>query len=248
MIFKIFIVFLLVFIWCRFYVHDLAEALLYASAVTILFGIGFVIKEMKKQKQIVLSKSSKTTKQQFDDFLIFNTQKENIEFFNEYINGKECSEGVIEITPNNYFVPHFTVATVTKDELVKIIKSLTNLEKMEKVTICGVSFDRSCQMFAEQVVGKEIKLLTGGQFFQQYNLDAQKIKPKVHIRNSKSIGWKMFIQMLVDGKNAKGYFASSLFLCFASFIIPYNIYYIVFASILLIMSMVCFGQKNKKNT
>lgn len=94
---------------------------------------------------------------------------------------------------------------------------------------------------ANKIPDKKIVLLDSKATFiklvKPYNFYPEDLK---EIEFSTKPKFKEILKASISKKRAKGYLVASLILLFSSFIIRMNIYYVVFSSILLLLSLVSF--------
>jgi hypothetical protein len=136
---------------------------------------------------------------------------------------------------------HFTIKPFLADDLVNIWAT-TKSENASKIVVCTNKADKDAFKLASLVIHKTI-ILEKQDFYTKlvkpldYSLPPDKL---VVVKNNTSSNIKSTLKQVLSRKRSKGYFISSILLLFSCLIVPYNLYYLIFSSILLLLAISSF--------
>lgn len=231
--------FLAFFAWINFFIRNIFLSIFLALFLTCtIFIVMYLLKSKKKQKsihaqdsQIALTKfklaiqSCSTQKLTLMlKQLIPNNSEVKIKSGNLHFNLNGC---------NYAFVPHFQ--KLDDAQLLNLIRNLNT----QNITVFCISFDKQAEYICSVFKDKTIQLIDLAKLYSAFvnkgiQIDTDNIdltKPKISVKD--------VLKNSLQPQKSKGYFVSGLVLLFTSIIIPYKIYYVVFSSMLLILSIVC---------
>ncbi len=247
MLFRLVLIFLIAFVWIRFYVDSLSLAIFITSIVTLV--VDFVIKifsSRRDEKQKLKEEELKKIDIYANTF-IFNDDKFCVDFFYKLAKTrhnaiKKKEYVLIEHDSGEKVVlfPYYTFRKFNTDDLVFTLNSIKNLQA-NKLVLCTNDFENDALKFAN-MVGKKIILLNKKQVYlkllKEYNFFPQ--EKLIELKTTQKNKIKELLSFSLSRKKTKGYFLASVVLLLSSFIMRYNIYYIVMSSILLLLSLVSF--------
>lgn len=243
--FKLFIIFLISYIWCLRIIKKRVYAIILAIAISIgaYLLINFFIKRKNKKSAIKSAEQEKV--KQYTSALIFNTTSQNVNFFYDLASTRHKAEKrpdfvkILHPDGNVLLFPIFKFASLTSDDVIAIYNK-TKRQKTKRIVICTNTVDQSVYKLCE-ILDKKICLLdyseTYSKLLKEYNLYPE-IKEQSKKLNKTS--YKDILTRSLNKSKAKGYFVSSLCLLFSSFFVRYSIYYIIVSTLLLVLSLISF--------
>lgn len=240
---KCFLIFLILFIWLRYLFNSLWLSLLIAFAVTLFVElISIFIKKKKGDKTNLKIKEKEEAEMMF--FSLSN-DTDYMEFFSKLVKSRHSStlkyKRYIYITHQDntrvVLYPHLKYQTLNIDDIVSIIGSIKkNIDRL--VIVCN-DYNKDILNYTYNY-DFEIVLLDKYQTYQNLYKEYD-FYPIITINKKASKQtFKDFLSMTFNKNKAKGYLISALALLVASFFVRYNLYYNIFATILLIFALFSF--------
>lgn len=244
LLFYFLILFLLSFVWIRYFVHNNAfmimVCLIISACTTILIAIAKIKKNSKQNttnKEICLAKD-------FSLEMLYLTKKEQclklcslLSIQNE--NPKE--DYILKGT--TIIKPMYEKFECNQLDLIKFIATIKH-KKVEQIIFCAPTFDESTKNFKNQYNNIQTKLINENQL---YSLVLKPLNYKSNLIKLSKISKKEKLKTLCgiafNNKKTKSYIFYALTLFCFSFFYRYNIYYIVACSIFLIFAL--FSKFNK---
>ncbi|MBQ8749250.1 MAG: hypothetical protein IJW32_05975 [Clostridia bacterium] len=248
--FEVIIVLLLSLIWCRYFIDSLVWSLIATFLVSALISFG--IAHRKHKKAILTNEKLLSNKkmEQFRNYLLFTNPSEILEKVKRKTGGETICNNLI-ISKDRIVILFNREKAVTKDEIITLIQNI-DTTKITIIKILALNIENECSNFVKNIsnIRFEIELINeiANNYYEE-EIKADEIEDKIKIRFKQNaiITLKTFLQMFINPKNAKGYLFSAIILVFASLIVPQKIYYYIFASILLILSLTCKILKSKQS-
>lgn len=231
---------LIFFAWINFFIRNIFLSFLFSvflSAVTIFFVIYF-----KNRK---INKSNLKTNEQLSiakfKFAIQSSSSAKLVSILKQLVPKNCITkvklGNIFFTENGkerVFIPFYS-QDLNDTLLLNLIKNIN----ISNITIFCSNYTKEAKYISSIFNNKTITLVS---LDDLYSLTSQK-KIKVDTENidltKPKVSIKEILKNSIRKDKAKGYFISGLVLLFTSLIIPYKIYYVIFSSILILLSILC---------
>lgn len=244
--FRLLLIFFLIFIWIRYTVESLTLSIILTVFCTLLTD--FLIQYLLNKKKYINSiKASEIKKlKSVINYFIFNENKDNLTFFYNLVSKKHLA-----VKKNNFIIinhdndnnvilyPYFTFKNFSVDDLIFILNKTKKL-CFSKIVICSNNFDTDCKSFITKI-DKNILLLDGEQTYlnllKPYNCIPENIPNE---KKDNQIKFKHLFKNSLSRNKTKSYFFASIILLISSFIIKFNIYYLIISSILLILALISF--------
>lgn len=253
-IFKNTLVFFIAFIWIRFYIKTLYLSLFLSVIITLLFGLVITLKNQKNLNTKKLTcEENKQISICTNEFL-FSNHFTNLNFFNKLANKKHTSTIINEfiLIKNNGFkialFPYYETRILTIDTATNIYIKCKELA-VDKLVITCKNTNQEALNFAKQLKNIKLLILEEKQAYFKL-LKTYETYPKItnKLIQEDKLTLKQILMLAFNRKKTKGYLFSGVILFFASFVIKYNIYYIVFSSLLFIMALFSYSNAifNKK--
>lgn len=250
-IFKFLLLFTINLIWTLYFIQKTWISILLAGVISVLLILLFNFLSSKKQAKNNIKLKEKKYAQDVKDTFILMKQKNVVEFFYELAKSKHEAEIFSKyVLINNQIIlfPNIKSRQLEIDELIDLYNQI-NKKNIKKIIVLCNNFNSNIEKILNNFDTKTIVL----DFSQTYNLLLKKynmfpkitIKPEVKAKNS----LKQIVISAFDKKKTRGYVVSAMFIIFSSFFVSFRVYYLIVATILLILALLCqFEQKfNKTN-
>lgn len=232
-IFLTIIIFLVSFIWSRYFYRDIAPSLIVAMFVTVLAVFILVITKIRRENKSSQLQIKQKNNQKIDSYFLFASDREVSEFVEKHLERAKYKE--YDILYN---------FSSEKIDTESIISSLKNDSFSKKVLLLCVGWTPEAQNFVDSIENYDIKLAKVSDVFQEVGMENFPDN-KFVFNQKRKFRWREFLSVVFNRKNSKGYLFSALILAFASFIVPYNFYYLFFASSMCLLSLLCIVLQKK---
>ncbi len=257
-IFKVVLIFLISFVWLRFYLNSLYVTLLCSIFITAILTY---LLQQKNYKQQSIKNLKKEELKKIDEYtiqLLLSTKKEQLAFFSNLISKEKQTQiknDCIIFTSNKQktaLIPMFNSREITIDDITLVFKKIKGLN-LKKIIVVANSFNANAIDFGDKIENIEFCFLNKvdcyTHLFKKYDY-----YPKITIKvgHKSKVTKKLLLQTAFNRRKTKSYIFSGLILFLASFVIPYNIYYVTFSSLLFLMALfsyfnVFFNKPEPKN-
>lgn len=243
---RIFLEFLVAFVWTRYFVKDFVPALV-ATILEVVFieCVLFVIKRKRRAK----AGDKKEIQKRIDDIattFLFSDDSQNINFFHGLASLKhkatKKSKYVVVENPNKkvVLIPFFTYQSFSCDNLLFCINT-TKKENPQKLVITTNQVGQDVFRLAKRFEDFEIVVLDKNETYFKL-LKFYDCFPEISTKLKQETKPSRFdlLAYALNKKRSKGYFLASCILLLSSFIVRKNLYYLISSSILLILALVSF--------
>ena len=251
LLFRIILIFLICFVWARYFVSDLTLALVYTAILTAAIELLFHIFTQKKEREFSLKKEEQKISSNF-----ILSPESAVEFFFElgkinYHATKHTKFVVLERkeeeskTKHNekektVIYPLYSFSPLSAQNLIEILKAVRKI-KVSKIVVCANKVSSEAISATKKIPNVKFILLdSNGVFLKLIKKNNFYPKGLKEINVEAKPSFKDFVKAAFSKKRAKGYLLASFVMLFSSFIVRTNIYYVVFSSILLIFSFISF--------
>lgn len=249
-LFLIFAVFVLAFLWIRYYEHNSFLILLYSTLITFsVCGVIYFINKKKQSKKAISLKESKTIATLCNTFL-FSSQAETLKIFEQALIKRN-----IEYEKTHNFLsfeqcvimPAFNKIEIDDNALLEIIMKVKSKKTDTKtLCICAKSFSDNAKKLSTSFSEFSVVLYDIKQtyiiFFKPINYEVRNEK----VAKTKTPFKQKIRELLgvVFNKNRfKSYFLSAIVLFIASYFMRYNLYYLTFSSLLILCAFFSYFNK-----
>lgn len=242
-ILKFFLLFLLFYVWIRYFVRNLALSLIASISVSAI--VYFIISFFSRKKKTKAGLKLKEKEDAENMFLSLACENNPIDFFEDLARKK-----------HENITKHKTYLVITHPEKVKTIlyinlsfESLNiakfmdiyakvKKEKATKIVITCFQVEKTVLSFVSSFKEKFL-------FLDQYDTYQRLYKfydtfPEITKRYStaKKLVFKDFLAIAFNKKKTKGYLFSAFILILSSLFIPATIYYCIIASLLVVFALI----------
>lgn len=241
---RLFLEFLIVLVWLRYFVKDFTIAIVSTMLVVVLFEcVLFLINKKRRTK----NGNKKETQKKIDDIamtFLFSDDSQNLNFFQKLASKKhkatKKSKYVVVENPNKkvVLVPFFTYQNFSCDNLLFCINT-TKKENPQKLVITTNGVDQDVFALAKHFEDFEIVVLDKTDTFFKL-LKFYDCYPEINTKLSQKTkpSRQDILAHAFNRKRSKGYFFASCILLISSFVVRKNLYYIISSSLLLILALV----------
>lgn len=239
-IFLSFATFLIIFAWVQFFVKNLLLSLFISAilAIATILTIRFFKNKKYLAKQSEIANSANLIRFKLAIQTLPNTKLATIiknlipaKYFAKSVKG----DIVFNKQDNVHAFTFYYSAQLTDTKLLELIKT----KKCDRLVVFCSSFNQDAKLISSAFKDKKIELVDLEQLYHIFN------KHNIHIDttnidlNKSKISILDILKNSISRNKSKGYFLSGLILLFTSIIIPYKIYYVIFSSILFLLSLLC---------
>ncbi len=243
--FRILIIFLACFVWCRYFIDNLWLSLIATIFLTLTIDLTINFVKNKRQKKKNIYKEEDEKIQQYINTFIFSEDNFSVNFFYELAKIKHQAQKknkYIEIVNTNKKIilfPYFIYRDFNTDDLV-LVYNKTKKEMPSRLIICTNTIDNNAIKLAQKLP-LDVYILDGNQVYEKLLKKYNYFPYLTKLKSETKIGFKEILSYALNKKRTKGYFIASVILLLSSFFVPYKIYYVVMATLLLILSLVSFS-------
>lgn len=234
-------VFLTIFSWINFYTRDLWVSFILGLVFSFacMFLLHYFSSKKKERKHLSKCRLEKIDKCFLAFRLMTNIEQHNL--FKAILNQNfmKVENDIITFKQNEktcaiIFATDFL--NISENDFLNIVKQCKSLNVDEVQIICN-----TYEKFNTNILNnKKFTLINKEKLFTEY-FEKHDISPDTDILFS-GVNKIKFIYILSNffiPHKAKSYFVCGLILIFSSIILPYNTYYIIFGSMLLIFAIIC---------
>ncbi len=256
---RISIIFLICFIWARYFIKNLTLSLIYASALTLAIDLLIYMYLKTKNAKFKIKKDEESLSEKIAYNFIFNPDKCLSYFYKlcsiKYSVKKQANYLIFDkknedqIQKQNSLIilyPYFSYNIFSSQDLIILYNKLKK-HNPSKIIICCYKYNQEINKIINSFEETDIIVLDYKQTFikliKKNNYFPENLK-EVKLNNKQNL--KDFFKKAINKSKAKNYLLCSFILIISSFFIRMNLYYIIFATLLLILSLVCLlYQPNK---
>ena len=248
--FKFLMIFFISFIWVRYFIKSLWQSVLISLAITIFIGIISRIFTKKKNSQSQLK--SKDRENAENCFFSLSMDKNNLDFLFKLASSRHCckkySNCILVLHPESRIIlfPNFSFASLSQDNLAKIVNSVVEHKPTKIVILCHSAL-KETYSFAKNF-NIEVQVLdqyeTYQKLYKNYNFFPE---IKYSYKKDKKLALNDLAMFSLNRSRAKGYFFSALILIFSSFFVRTNLYYAIISSLLVLLAIISLYDPFSKN-
>ena len=247
------LIFLIAFIWLRYFLHSLWLSSVIATAITLFIEIcSFLIKQKNKDKLNLKLKEREDAENMFFSLISNNNGADFFEKLAKTRHNIVLRKKDYIIIMNNekeriLLYPFLKLDSLTPQDIVNINK-ISQRENSNKVIISCFDYTKECLIFIRNFE-KTILLLnkdeTYALLFKEYQFF-----PEIsnQYKKTSNLSFRDLIAYSFNRSRTKGYFFSAIILFITSFFVHINIYYCSIATLLLLFALISYinPKYNKK--
>ena len=225
------ILFFIFFVWTRYFLHDIFATILISATLTFLVAILYQFFNKKKMKKENLTKQDEKNADAITTGFLLSTKQEILKTFFEKLDKKYNTKIKSDylLVNDKVLKPIYTTQTITDKDVMDIFLKIKDTS-IKKLIITCKKADESCYLFAKLISNKEIIILESQQAYQNIFKPLAFDVPEILTKSTKKT-FQHYLSFALNKQRTKNYLVVSLFMLFASFVLRYNIYYLIFSSI-----------------
>lgn len=249
-LFKYLLIFFITFIWVRYFIKSLWQAVLISIAITVIINFIMRIITNKKNYYAILKKTEREEAENM--FLTLTLNKNALPFYFKLVSSRHScekksnfvlinhSESKVALYPHNSFNP------VSPDDIANIINKVKKYNPTKLVIPCFTA-TKEAFSFAKNF-DMEIIILDQYETYQKL-FKAYNIFPSItdKYKKDKRLAFKDLAMFSLNKARAKGYFFSAIILVLSSFFVRANLYYCIVASILVMLAIISIYDPFSRN-
>lgn len=244
--FRLILIYFIVFIWVRYYSQSIHFSIWITALVTFFVEIIIRMITGKKNNKLKLKEEELKKIELYNNTFTFNDDKYTLNFFYELAKTKHMATKkkefvLIEHSTGEKIIlfPYYTLRPFSADDLIFVINKIRNTESA-KLVLCVSTVTKDALKFSSMMQRKILILEKDDVYIKllkQYNFYPNQ-KDLFVLKETQTNKIKQLLKYSLNRKRSKGYFISSLILMLSSLILPYNIYYLSFSTLLLLLSLI----------
>lgn len=244
-VFRLLLIFLISFVWLRYITRDFKLSVILSIFTTLVVDFTIKFFSDKKKRKGILKEKEKQEIESYINTFIFNDDNYSVNFFYNLATKRHTATKnrrfVTVIHPESKIIlfPFFLYRAFDTDDLIFIYNNIKNQE-FSKLIICTNKISPDAIKLCKKINSKII-LLDGEQTYLklllEYNFYPEKMPS---LKQTETLSWKDLLAYTLNKKRTKGYFLSSIVLLISSFVVSYNLYYVIMSSVLLLLALVSF--------
>ncbi|HBB44709.1 MAG TPA: hypothetical protein DCZ34_01100, partial [Clostridiales bacterium] len=226
-------VFLMCFVWMRFFLHNFVLTILLSFVISFcVCGLYYFLSKQKAEKQ-QLSETELEKAHNISMHFLLSTKKETISELEKLLSKKYDVTAKSDhlIVNDTMLKPIYTSQTISDKDVLESFAKIKNTS-LKKLIICCENASSIAMKIASLIKEKEVVVLDEYLAYKNIFLPLGFNPPKVEIEEKKKDKkFDVFLQNAFNKKRTKNYLLVAVFLLFGSFLLRYNLYYIIFSSI-----------------
>lgn len=251
-IFILLSIFFISFIWIRSFVHNNSLIWVYSLSITAILGIILFSVLKKKITTYSLSKKEEKTKKEILNMLLFSQKSEINKYLIKFFENENITKHNEFFTFNKeekYIVfNNFEFDSLSLQNLLTLIKKAQK-ENCNRVYIFCNNYSKECVDFIKNLKNIKVKLVNFDTFYFSF-IKKQNIYPAFSVcyEEKGKYKFKELLSIAFNKNKTKRYLLTGLIFLIGSIFLRYNIYYLVFTSLMFIFAMFSYFNNiyNKK--
>lgn len=238
--------FIINLIWSLYFIKTPFVSIICSIFISIAIMLIYKLINYKKNKRQLSSIKEQQHMEDIKNTFIFMPTIDVIDFFHRLTSSKHKAtktKKYICINENKkiILIPYFKTESLTLDRLIELYNY--SPKNADKTIILCTDYDSKLLTNLDNFNTKIILLNYKETYFEL--LKKYEFYPKITINKKakEKINFKQILLITFNKKKTKSYITSALFIIFASFFVPYKIYYLIIATILLTFAILCRCEK-----
>ena len=234
-------VFLIVYAWINFFVSNLMTtfilSLIFSGSIIFVFHYFF---NRKKAKKISIANYLKDVEEKFLAFSLLGVKKRLELIYQIASQDYKCEKHKDKIvcfdqTKKIVILTNFNSERLTQFELNKTISGMFKYDEIK--IICK---EKNPTLNLKVFKNTNIEIVSKKELYDEWFLK-HSIFPETCFLNTEKnkINLKKILRNFIVKSKSKSYLFCGFILLFSSIILPYHLYYLIFGSLLIIMSILC---------
>lgn len=247
------VIFALSFIWCRYYLDSLFLSVLASAGITlcISFIFALILKPGKRRKAV--SKAVRQHREEVINQFMYSTNQRNIEYFYNLIKTEyhaallpECILSENKKVKTLIFT-RFRLLPANQDDIREVITEC-RCYGAERAIVFGSAFNDKAKETALKIEGLEVVLMNAESTYNFIKELGAYPVIAVKTTQNKRKPLKVFFKFAFSRTKVKAYLLGAAIMILCSFLVRYNLYYLISATAFLffaLLSFINFGFKRE---
>lgn len=258
-IFFAFIIFSITFIWLRYYLHNNTLLWIITSLITLILSFFIALYFRKKINKFNLSKKEKKEKQKYLNYILFLNKNETNKFLKDIykdrlieshsnyliILNKNTEKNEIKYIKNSekcLIFYDFSMQNLTSDSLVAFIKKAKSLG-IRNVEILCKNYDKECKNIIKNLISFNVSIKDFDKFYSENIKNNKQDSFEIIYEEKNRYTFKELLGIAFNKSKTKTYALTGLIFLLGSIFMRYNVYYLVFTTIMFAFAL--FSHFNK---
>ena len=242
-------VFLIAYVWTRFFWTDQRINISVSFFVTVLVCLMYNYFVEKKSQKKELSQKEIQNAENISTNFLFLTKTDIIKIFATNLSKKYQTKADRNflLVNGNILYPMFESQQITDKDVLTAYQKTKTMSFKKLIITCN-KISPSAFEIQNLITDKKIILLDSQSSYQNIYKPLEFPIPKIEHLHKKPTNIKNMFSTAFSKKQTKSYFFVSCFMLFGSFVLRYNIYYLIFASITTILALYSYFNKRFNQT
>lgn len=252
-ILRVGLIFLLYFIWLRYFLHSLLWAV--AIAITLTLTTDFLMQHIIKKKSVKknLKKEELARAEGYANHFVFSDKKESLAFYFDLL-----SKNFQPVKRSDFIAfakgeescilyPFYKFNTLSVEDVILIFNKVKNT-KADEILLCVNLVDENVKKIISKLPIKFVvldKYETYEKLMKKFDTFPNSL---FNFETNPKMTFKGFLAYSLNRKKAGGYIFASFILLISSLFVKVTVYYLIMSSILLVLSIFSYTNTifNKK--
>ena len=231
-LFIIFVLFLISFLWCNFYIRNLKNSLICSIIIILGFSIFYIPHKIKKHKKSKSCLENIEKDSYYKAQLLLSDNKDILNFITKLYNYKNIEH----ITDNHIIVNENLDIYIAYSENALTNDDIYNIYKNSKCTEIKV-FTNTKPNQTIKILGKQLEFIDYQSLLSKCKETKTFFDNNINVEKKQKYKLKDTLCIVLGKERSKSYLLSGLLILFSSMFTPYNVYYVIISTILLALSV-----------
>ncbi len=239
------VIFTLAFIWCRYYLNSLWLAVLSAAGITLLACLILFLISRAKNARKSATKAEQIHMQQVMTEFMYSTNKQNVEYFYKLIKNEYAATLLPDcvLCENNkiktLLFTRFKYAALSPDDIREFYIECRRFNAQRAIVFASDVSDKA-RSAASGLTDAEIILMNAEntyKFLKEFNM-----YPVITVKTApeKRRKIKTLLKFAFSRNKVKTYLWGAGIMLLCSFAVPYNLYYLISATVMMVCALISF--------
>ena len=230
----------LYFLWINYYYRNIFISFFLSIIISIITDKVIQIFVSKRNTYVSLKSTEKKLITDFSIHFLCSTKYENINYFSSLFHNPNTKKTKDYFIINDTtFLPYYFKRELTEDDIYTIYRSY-NITTTTLVVLCS-TISESAIAFSSSIENYRFVILDEKAVYAKFLKPLSATLPNtIKFKKREKLHFKEFLAIALNRHTAKGYFSSAFVILLSSLFIRYKIYYIVFATMLFVLSYISY--------
>lgn len=226
-------VFATCFLWTRYFLHNFVLSILLSAIISFCVVLLYILLRRKKTEKALVAKSELAAAHDISTFFLLSTKPETIKAFETIVSQKHSvkTKGNLVIADKVALCPIYTRTEITDKDVLDSFAKIKNTN-IEKIIICCQNASAKAKDIANIITTKQIVIYNEFDAYK-YIFKPANFKVEPQLKQKKTSAKQRLLkcaQMAFNKSRTKSYLMVSFILLLSSFVLRYNLYYLIVAT------------------